>query len=74
LKIEGGLTYEGQVMKNSTTTRCGYGKLSWPDGSFFEGYWEDGKADGRGVFRTSEGEILEGEWKKDVASGLGVFK
>lgn len=72
-EIEGGLQYEGQVKKNSNT-RHGYGRLTWPDGSYFEGYWIDGMAEGRGIFKTSEGEVLEGEWKKDVATGLGVFK
>ena len=40
---EGGIEYEGQVLKD-TTIRTGYGKLKWPDGSFFEGYWKNGKA------------------------------
>ena len=73
IEIEGGLDYEGQV-KKKTGERHGYGKLSWPDGSYFEGYWGDGKAEGRGIFKTAEGEMLEGEWKKDVATGLAVFK
>ena len=33
-------------------TKCGYGKLIWPDGSSFEGYWINGQAFGLGVFRT----------------------
>jgi hypothetical protein len=51
--IEGGLEYEGQVNKK-TNERHGYGKLRWPDGSYFEGYWLDGKAQGKGIFRTSD--------------------
>lgn len=73
VEIEGGLEYEGQVKKKNGE-RHGYGKLKWPDGSYFEGYWIDGKADGRGIFKTENGEVLEGEWKKDIATGLGVFK
>ena len=59
--MEGGLDYEGQIHKK-TGLRQGYGKLKWPDNSYFEGYWKEGKADGRGIFRTSNGELLEGEW------------
>lgn len=59
VEIEGGLIYEGQV-KKKTSEREGYGRLTWPDGSYFEGYWVDGKADGRGIFKTQEGEIVEG--------------
>jgi hypothetical protein len=73
IDIEGGLIYEGQL-KKKTGERHGYGRLQWPDGSYFEGYWVEGKADGRGIFKTTEGDILEGEWKKDKATGLGVFK
>lgn len=32
--------------------RHGYGRLTWPDSSYFEGYWLDGKAEGRGIFKT----------------------
>lgn len=48
--------------------------MRWPDGSYFEGYWTDGKAEGRGIFKTTEGDVLEGEWNKDIATGLAVFK
>ena len=73
INIEGGLIYEGQAKKKSGE-RQGYGRLKWPDGSYFEGYWVDNKAEGRGVFKTAESQFLEGEWKKDRATGLGVFR
>ena len=43
--------------------RCGYGKLCWPDGSVFEGYWLNGIALSIGVFKTSESEVFEGIWQ-----------
>ena len=48
-------------------TKCGYGKLVWPDGSSFEGYWINGQACGLGVFRASIAaeEIYEGFWQQD---------
>jgi len=45
-------------MKKKSGEKHGYGKLKWPDGSYFEGYWIDGKAEGRGIFKTAEGELL----------------
>ena len=33
-------------------TKCGYGKIIWPDGSQFEGYWINGQACGLGVYRA----------------------
>ena len=73
IEIEGGLEYEGQV-DSKTQERTGYGRLKWPDGSYFEGYWVEGKAEGRGVFKTAEDDILEGVWRKDQATGLAVFR
>lgn len=47
--------------------KCGYGKLIWPDGSTFEGYWIDGQACGVGVFRAPapSTEVYEGFWQQD---------
>ena len=33
--------------------KCGYGKLRWPDGSVFEGYWINDHAVSIGVFKTA---------------------
>ena len=73
MQLEGSLVYEGQVKKKSGQ-KHGFGRMTWPDNTYFEGFWIDDKAEGRGIFKTAQGLILEGEWKKDRASGLGVFK
>ena len=56
--------------------RCGYGKLIWPDGSSFEGYWLNGQSCGLGVFRTQEhsSEVYEGYWQLDRQTNLSVFR
>ena len=55
-----------QLYTDSEYTKCGYGKLVWPDGSSFEGYFIEGEAFGLGVFRPSDAtnEIYEGFWQK----------
>ena len=56
--------------------KCGYGKLIWPDGSTFEGYWIDGQACGVGVFRAPapSTEVYEGFWQQDRQTNLCVFR
>jgi len=54
--------------------KCGYGKLIWPDGSTFEGYWINGQACGVGVFRANNTELFEGFWQQDRTTGLCVFR
>lgn len=56
--------------------QCGYGKLIWPDGSTFEGYWINGQACGIGVFcgPPDKRQIFEGYWQQDKATGLCVFR
>ena len=56
--------------------KCGYGKLIWPDGSTFEGYWINGQACGLGVFRapSNEEEVYEGFWQMDRQTNLSVFR
>ena len=54
--------------------KCGYGKLIWPDGSTFEGYWINGQACGVGVFRAPSDEVFEGFWQQDRTTNLCVFR
>jgi hypothetical protein len=62
-ELAGGIKYEGQVIgswpqnqdSEDAFIKHGYGRLSWPRGTFFEGYWEENKAYGMGVFRTEKG-------------------
>lgn len=56
-------------------TKCGYGKMIWPDASSFEGYWINGQACGLGVFRAPQSdEVYEGFWQQDRQTNLCVFR
>ena len=56
--------------------KCGYGKMVWPDGSSFEGYWINGQPLSVGVFRAPEPlcETYQGFWQQDRQTNLSVFR
>jgi hypothetical protein len=49
--------------------RSGFGKLYYPDGSLFEGYFEQGLAVGNSRMIYSNGDAYIGEWKNDKFNG-----
>ena len=71
--LETGAQYEGQF-KKGTDLREGRGKQIWADGSIYEGYWADSKANGRGRLIHADGDIYEGDWKNDKADGFGIYR
>ena len=71
--LETGAQYEGQYIKGKNV-REGRGKQIWADGSVYEGYWADSKANGRGRLIHADGDIYEGEWKDDKADGFGIYR
>lgn len=70
--LENGARYEGEWNKSSGE-REGYGKQVWADGSMYEGYWKNSKANGKGRLIHADGDTYEGEWKDDKAHGYGVY-
>ena len=64
--------YEGQWIKG-TNTRQGKGKLTWPDGSIYEGWFKGDRANGTGRLIHVDGSVYEGEWKNDATHGRGVY-
>lgn len=42
----------------------GYGIMTFPDNSKYEGYWDSGFYQGQGRFESSEGDIYVGSWNK----------
>jgi hypothetical protein len=44
---------------------CGYGKLVWSDGSYFESYWINGQGHGYAFFKANSGEEYSGQWVFD---------
>jgi hypothetical protein len=43
--------------------------LIWANGSFYEGYWRNDKANGNGRLIHADGDVYEGEWRDDKAHG-----
>lgn len=40
--------------------RDGFGTQVWPDGSRYEGYWANDKANGQGKLVHADGDVYEG--------------
>jgi len=70
--IDNEAKYQGEWLSN-TDTRDGRGFQIWPDGSLYEGFWSNNKANGRGRLIHADGDVYEGEWKDDKAHGYGVY-
>ena len=58
---------------NIDNERYGRGIQIWMDGSKYEGYWKNDKANVRGKLIHADGDIYEGEWVDDKAEGYGVY-
>eukprot|EP00351_Strombidinopsis_sp_SopsisLIS2011_P005310 CAMPEP_0116887464 /NCGR_PEP_ID=MMETSP0463-20121206/21956_1 /TAXON_ID=181622 /ORGANISM="Strombidinopsis sp, Strain SopsisLIS2011" /LENGTH=158 /DNA_ID=CAMNT_0004550195 /DNA_START=419 /DNA_END=896 /DNA_ORIENTATION=- len=39
----------------------------------YEGYWADGKANGKGRLIHADGDVYDGVWKDDKAHGYGIY-
>ena len=49
--------------------REGRGIQIWLDGSRYEGYWINNKANGFGRLIHADGDVYQGLWKEDKADG-----
>ena len=54
--------------------RHGRGIQIWPDGSIYEGYWRDNKANIIGRLLRSDGDLYDGEWLNGKAHGTGKYQ
>lgn len=72
LTLENGAKYEGEWLLGSEI-RQGKGMQIWPDGSLYEGWWQENKANGKGRLIHADGDIYDGYWKDDKAHGYGVY-
>ena len=70
LKSESVYLGEWLVGKN---IREGRGIQVWPDGSLYEGYWQNNQANGTGRLLHKDGDVYQGEWKDDKAHGFGYY-
>ena len=71
-EIENDAKYQGEWLADSDV-RDGRGFQIWPDGSLYEGYWSENKANGKGRLIHADGDVYEGAWKDDKAHGFGVY-
>lgn len=52
----------------------GYGKMTFADGSSYEGYWENGvRKNGEGIMVYKDGSKYRGEWVDNKRSGFGWY-
>ena len=70
--LEDGHEYEGE-WNTKTNLRHGKGYQIWYDGSIYEGYWINDKANGRGRLIHADGDIYDGDWVDDRAHGHGTY-
>lgn len=71
IRLENNAIYIGEW--NLKRERHGKGLQMWNDGSKYEGYWKNDKANGRGRLIHGDGDVYEGEWVDDKAHGFGVY-
>ena len=65
-------SYFGEV--NNNNIPHGKGKCTFEDGFVYEGYWKNGKREGKGKFTyPNNKDYAEGMWKNDLMNGLGVM-
>mmetsp|Transcript_28732 Transcript_28732/g.51130 ORF Transcript_28732/g.51130 Transcript_28732/m.51130 type:complete len:423 (+) Transcript_28732:41-1309(+) len=65
-----GGSYTGELLGGF---RDGYGRMKWPDGAIYEGYWSYGIPHGEGIFKHVDGEEFEGNWTRFPISYREVF-
>lgn len=58
---------------NDKNLRHGRGIQIWIDGSMYEGYWKNDKANVMGKLTHADGDTYEGQWLDDKAHGIGVY-
>ena len=71
VRMENDAIYTGEW--NASKLRCGRGVQVWSDGSYYEGYWDNDKANGKGRLIHANGDVYEGDWKDDKAHGRGIY-
>lgn len=54
--------------------RYGRGIQIYPDGSYYKGYWENDKAEGKGEFIHASGDKYIGNWHDNKRDGNGIYR
>lgn len=55
------------MLKNSPNVKQGYGSISYPDGTAYEGLWDNNLYNGRGKLYRANGDVYEGEFVNNMA-------
>ena len=71
-KRKSGAQYRGEY-SSQTDKPDGRGFKVFPNGSIYEGFFEQGQTHGKGRGVTSRGEVYEGDFKYDMMDGKGLF-
>ena len=66
--------YTGLTLRDSPNIKQGYGIMRWPDGTVYEGLWENNLYNGRGKLYHASGDLYEGEFEDDMAQGFGIYR
>ena len=66
-----GRIYEGEWRNDN---RHGHGYELFASGNSFQGEYDTGRAQGKGVYTWKSGEVYDGEWKSGAKVGYGVWK
>ena len=68
-----GHLYEGEVNDEGHLHRDGYGRLTWPDGHWFQGEFVAGETYGLGRRAWPTGHAFSGMENKGAKHGLGIY-
>jgi len=70
-KLSDGSLYEGEMFGYM---KQGRGKLTYPDGKYYDGEWKVGRINGQGTLYNRDGSVIyEGQWKNEKYHGKGVL-
>eukprot|EP00347_Sterkiella_histriomuscorum_P018187 403346458 len=73
VSLEDGRNYKGQWLKRKEL-KDGLGIMFWPDGTKYEGQFQNDYQTGYGRKLFSNGEFYIGNFQNDKANGFGVFQ
>jgi len=59
VELENHARYDGDWILGRDI-RQGKGRQIWPDGSMYEGWWKDNKANGKGRLIHADGDVYDG--------------
>ena len=65
------LLLSGDYVKNK---KQGQGEFIYPDGSKYEGNWQDDLRNGHGKYTYVNGDVYDGEWNNHVRHGQVKLK